>query len=37
MIMPKMKVDGMKGKSELTIQPNYLSKEICDGLSENIR
>ena len=33
----KMKVDGMKGKSELTIQPNYLSKEICDNLSANIQ
>ena len=37
MIMPKMKVGGMKGKSELTIQPNYLSKEICDSLSEKNR
>ena len=30
-LMSKMKVDGIKGKSELTIQPNYLSKEICDA------
>ena len=36
-IMSKMKVGGMKGKSELTIQPDYLSKEICDSLSANIR
>jgi hypothetical protein len=34
MIMSKMKVDGMKGNSELIIQPNYLSKDICGNLTE---
>ena len=36
-IASKIKVNGMKGDSELTIMPNYLSKEVCHSLATTIR
>ena len=36
-ISSKIKVDGMKGESELTIKPKYLCKEVCQSLAATIR
>ena len=33
----KITVKGMKGDSELTVKPDYLSKELCNSLSDKIR
>jgi hypothetical protein len=35
-IVSKIRVNGMKGDSELTIMPNYLAKEVCHSLATMI-